>query len=116
MGKLHTAEENLGWITDKLKSLTPRCTGAINSAFSPFVNGARYMAETPAEKRSFKDFAENAWGGEGLTSFNVGDMRLNGAEMAKTAAGLGIGYRALSGDGAYRDKNGNTDIAGIPFV
>ena len=31
-------------------------------------------------------------------------------------AGIGVGYRFLSGGGVYRDKNGDTDIAGIPFV
>ena len=40
----------------------------------------------------------------------------SGAKIAGGVAGLGIGYRFLSGGGAYRDKNGNTDIAGLPFV
>lgn len=104
------------WVGQALQKLTPRAAEAINSVFSPFVKGAQYLAETPAEKRSMKELAQKAWGGEGLTSFNVGDMRLNGAEIAKTAGGLGLGYRALSGGGLYRDKDGNTDIAGIPFV
>lgn len=41
---------------------------------------------------------------------------LSGAQLAGGVAGLGVGYRFLSGGGAYRDKNGNTDIAGVPFV
>lgn len=40
----------------------------------------------------------------------------NGAAIAGSIAGAGIGYRFLSGGGIYRDKDGNTDIAGIPFV
>lgn len=104
------------WVGEALQRITPRAAGAINSVFSPFVKGAQYMMETPAEKRNLKELAEEAWGGEGLTSFSVGGMRLNGGEIAKTAAGLGLGYRALSGGGVYRDKDGNTDIAGIPFV
>lgn len=44
------------------------------------------------------------------------EMRWHGGKIAGGVAGLGIGYRFLSGGGAYRDKNGNTDIAGLPFV
>lgn len=43
-------------------------------------------------------------------------MNLNGGKMATSVAGLAIGYRALSGGGLYRNKDGETDIAGIPFV
>lgn len=43
-------------------------------------------------------------------------MDINGGKVAASVAGLAIGYRALSGGGVYRDKNGNTDVAGIPFV
>ena len=57
----------------------------------------------------------------GLTNFTIGkgtnhEMHLNGAKIGTGVAGLGLGYRALSGGGVYRDKDGNTDIAGIPFV
>lgn len=76
-----------------------------------------------------KGFIQSTVGGDGkhATDFHVGGekledgsykggMWLNGADMAATASGLGIGYRFLSGGGVYRDKDGNTDIAGIPFV
>ena len=33
-----------------------------------------------------------------------------------TYAGASIAGRALSGGGAYKDSNGNFDIAGIPFI
>lgn len=36
--------------------------------------------------------------------------------VAGSYIGASVGYRALSGGGAYRDKNGNTNLAGIPFV
>ena len=53
----------------------------------------------------------------GNLDINEGDeMRLHIGKIAGGIAGLGIGYRFLSGGGAYRDKDGNTDIAGIPFV
>jgi hypothetical protein len=43
-----------------------------------------------------------------------GNMRWG--RVAGTASGLAIGYRVISGGGLYRDKNGNFDIAGVPFV
>ena len=49
--------------------------------------------------------------GEGDNAWN-----LSGKKVVGGLAGLGLGYRFLSGGGVYRDKNGNTDIAGIPFV
>ena len=42
--------------------------------------------------------------------------RLSGRKVLGAASGLGVGYRFLSGGGIYRDKDGNTDLAGIPFV
>lgn len=115
---------NTQWVEQTLNDLTPRMAKAINSVFSPFVGGARYLADTAAngEKRNMRDFAKATWGGDGngLLDFTVGEgdkaMTLNGGKIAATGAGLGLGYRALSGGGVYRDKDGNTDLAGIPFV
>ena len=54
------------------------------------------------------------------TSIRMGDgddaWNLSGRKAIGGLAGLGLGYRFLSGGGVYRDKNGNTDLAGIPFV
>lgn len=41
---------------------------------------------------------------------------ISGTKVAGALSSLGIGYRFLSGGGLYRDKDGNTDIAGIPFI
>ena len=46
---------------------------------------------------------------EGQHTWNMG-------KVAGTVGGAALGYRFLSGGGVYRDKNGNTDIAGVPFV
>ena len=40
----------------------------------------------------------------------------DGAVIAGSFIAAGAGYRALSGGGAYRDSNGNTNVAGIPFI
>lgn len=133
---------NTQWVEQTLNDLTPRMAKAINSVFSPFVGGARYLMDTEGKPRSWRGFAESAWGGskDDLTGINVGKtfkkdqdgnilkdandnpivddpgFYINGGKVATTGVGLGLGYRALSGGGVYRDKDGNTDLAGIPFV
>jgi hypothetical protein len=42
--------------------------------------------------------------------------KLNMGAVAGSYLGASAGYRALSGGGVYRDKNGNANIIGIPFV
>lgn len=101
------------------------------TAFSPWIEGVKYLGESEGTKRSGREMAKRMFGGDGngLTDFTIGKkfaedgktvtdpgITLNGAKIATGAASLGIGYRALSGGGLYRDKDGNMDIAGIPFV
>lgn len=40
----------------------------------------------------------------------------DGRKVAGAAAVLPVGYRFISGGGVYKDKDGNFDVAGIPFV
>lgn len=103
-----------------VQELTPRCAKAISGAFNlvtqPFVDGAKYAGS--AGEKSVSGLVDHMFGAEegAITNFKVGDHNLNGAKIAGAAAGLGIGYRFASGGGVYRDKDGNTDIAGVPFV
>lgn len=64
------------------------------------------------ESRPIKDADGNTTGYEN----KMKNTYISGAKVAGAMSGLGIGYRALSGGGLYRDKDGNVDIAGIPFV
>lgn len=104
------------WVSKALQRLTPRCAEGANSIADPFIQGARYARQDGS--KSWGEFAETMFGGQegDLTSFKVGDRRLNGAKIGAAGVGLGIGYRGISGGGLYRDKDGNTDIAGIPFI
>lgn len=49
-------------------------------------------------------------------AFTKQNGNVNWGTVAGSYIGVSAGYRAMSGGGAYRDKNGNTNIAGIPFV
>lgn len=138
-----TFNEIVGKLTPRC---TEKISNAFSFAASPFTGAMDYLADTAAsgEARSARGFAQAAWGGDGkgLLDFKVGGkamrdeegnvlkdakgnvryeegkgpMTLNGGKIATTAGGLGLGYRFLSGGGVYRDKDGNTDIAGVPFV
>lgn len=109
MGKFFNSQE----IAD---ALVKRSSQAINSIFEPFRGGFSYA--TSEGEKSLGGLVDAAWGGKkgDLTHFKIGNHDLNGGKIAATGVGLGLGYRALSGGGLYRDKDGNTDIAGIPFV
>jgi hypothetical protein len=38
------------------------------------------------------------------------------AAIAGSFMAAGVGYRAISGGGVYKDSNGNTNLAGVPFI
>lgn len=86
-----------------------------------FFGGWAGMAKHISDKKwntSLVDAAYEGFGGKKgeMLSFELGGKTWSGKKIAGGLAGLGIGYRFASGGGAYRDKNGDTDIAGIPFI
>lgn len=91
--------------------------GVFNFMKAPWKAGFDYAAKDDVNK-TWKGLAKEMFGGnkKDLTAFTAGGQTYNGAKIATALGGLGIGYRFASGGGAYRDKNGNTDIAGIPFI
>lgn len=106
-----------------------RCSQAIGGAFDVLAapwRGLKSYAGSKGEK-DLTGAAQAMFGAAekdsmmGALNFTTGkgtenEMHWNAGKMASAAAGLGLGYRFLSGGGLYRDKNGNTDVAGIPFV
>lgn len=70
----------------------------------------RMMDNGEAGGMNFNNALKNAYSKDGMG---------NGVDYGAIAGsyiGASAGYRALSGGGAYRDKNGNANIVGIPFV
>lgn len=64
------------------------------------------------KEQGFGEAIRNAYttvGEDGARNLNVG-------AVAGSYLGASAGYRVLSGGGVYRDKNGNANIIGIPFV
>ena len=48
-------------------------------------------------------------------AYYAGD-KFQWGRAAGTASMLGVGWRFASGGGLYKDKNGNFDVAGVPFI
>ena len=88
--------------------------------------------EGPNDRRSWKDYVNNYFGGitDTYKGTKAGDGFWNSLEaahknkdgsyrwdrIAGTYAAASIGSRVLSGGGLYKDKYGNTNLPGIPFI
>ena len=88
--------------------------------------------EGPNERRSWKDYANNYFGGIGDTYKGVKnggnfwdalqsahtneDGSLRWGRVAGTYAAAAVGSRVISGGGLYKDRYGNSNIPGVPFI
>lgn len=88
-----------------------------NAAINKFGKGgaqANFFGGAHAAHKNYQN-DKDLWGAV-KDAHTKTDGSANVAAIAGSFIAAGAGYRALSGGGAYRDSNGNTDIAGIPFV
>ena len=87
-----------------------------------FFGGWAGMAKHISDKKWNTSLVDAAYEGfkadspNEMLSVKIGGRNWSGKKIAGGLAGIGIGSRFASGGGAYRDKNGDTDIAGIPFI
>jgi hypothetical protein len=58
--------------------------------------------------------AKKVVGEDGVEKMVPGD--LNVGKIAGSYIGASAAYRVLSGGGVFKDRNGNTNVIGIPFV
>lgn len=88
--------------------------------------------EGPNERRSWKDYANDYFGGIGDTYKGVrdggnfwdalesahknDDGSLRWSRVAGTYAAAAVGSRVISGGGLYKDRYGNSNIPGVPFI
>ena len=88
--------------------------------------------EGPNERRSWKDYANDYFGGIGDTYKGVrdggnfwdalesahtnDDGSLRWGRVAGTYAAAAVGARVISGGGLYKDRYGNSNIPGVPFI
>ena len=88
--------------------------------------------EGPNNSRSWKDYANDYFGGIGDTYKGVrdggnfwdalesahtnDDGSLRWGRIAGTYAAAAVGSRVISGGGLYKDRYGNSNIPGVPFI
>ena len=88
--------------------------------------------EGPNDRRSWKDYADDYFGGIGDTYKGVkdgsnfwdalesahtnDDGSLRWGRIAGTYAAAAVGSRVISGGGLYKDRYGNSNIPGVPFI
>ena len=88
--------------------------------------------EGPNDRRSWKDYANDYFGGIGDTYRSVKDGgnfwdalqsahtnedgSLRWGRIAGTYAAAAVGSRVISGGGLYKDRYGNSNIPGVPFI
>ncbi len=102
-------------IFDAAKKMTERGTSAISSASgtsATILNGPNSLARNLFESSNNTE----AWYKMVMNKGTKDEWRLSGARVAATGAGLSGAGRILSGGGIYKDRDGNTDIIGIPFI
>lgn len=61
---------------------------------------------------AIRTFAKN---GEDVLT-NGANMKLNYGKIAGSYIGVSAGARVLSGGGLYKDRNGNDNLIGVPFI
>lgn len=113
---------NFGAGIDEIISGVTKLTS--NQAINPIKGLANSLAganSRPFMERGLHGMVGQMRGGKGFQdaakhAFTKTDGKLAAGTIAASYIGASAGYRALSGGGAYRDKNGNTNIIGIPFV
>lgn len=69
--------------------------------------GARMMGKGGYDKVGFK---------KAMSQTFKPDGNLNYGKIAGSYIGVSAAARIASGGGLYKDRNGNTNIAGVPFI
>ena len=112
IGALKTTKNILGTLANR-SSKAANAGGGIMSGIRHGLFDGAYDTVRNAHRQALKGDIDI---GKALKAgFMEGD-NIRWGRVAGTASALGIGYRFLSGGGVYRDKNGNFDIAGVPFI
>lgn len=94
--------------TPKLRSnqaINSIAKGAINNGTGAFEVAHRVMGP---QKQGFKQAVKD--------TFSHADGTLNYGKIAGSYIGASAAARVVSGGGVTKDKNGNTNLIGVPFI
>ena len=85
---------------------------AINSIGNNFFGALEYGNRVLKHGEGFGEAFESTF----KTMAADGTKKLNMGKIAGSYIGVAAAGRVLGGGGLYKDKNGNTDIIGVPFL
>lgn len=88
-------------------TITKVAAGIMNNSLGAAEVGARMLGAGGLEKQGFKKAVADTFKPDG---------KLNIGKIAGSYIGVSAAARVASGGGLYKDKNGNTNIAGVPFI
>lgn len=110
------------WVDAAFKKLTPRCSGAIDSVDDAIMNAPSVFGKDGMIHRVFgtNEDAEKWWRIGVKETDDAGKVTgrhyYDARKVFGGLIGASAGARLLSGGGIYKDRDGNTDLIGIPFV
>lgn len=114
-------QSSANWVDAAFKKLTPRCSGAITSVDNAMDAGSVFGKDGMIHKVFGTDETAEKWWRVGVKETDdagkvTGRHYYDARKVFGGFIGASAGARLLSGGGIYKDRDGNTDLIGIPFV
>ena len=109
------------WMKNTFDTLTPRCSKAINSIDKAMDAGSVFGKDGMIHRVFGTDEDAEKWWRIGVKGTDdagkvTGRHYYDARKVFGGLIGASAGARLLSGGGVYKDRDGNTDLIGIPFV
>lgn len=109
------------WMKNTFDTLTPRCSKAINSIDNAMDAGSVFGKDGMIHKVFGTNEDAEKWWRIGVKETDdagkvTGRHYYDARKVFGGLIGASAGARLLSGGGIYKDRDGNTDLIGIPFV
>lgn len=109
------------WMKNTFDTLTPRCSKAINSIDNAMDAGSVFGKDGMIHRVFGTNEDTEKWWRIGVKETDdagkvTGRHYYDARKVFGGLIGASAGARLLSGGGIYKDRDGNTDLIGIPFV
>ena len=109
------------WMKNTFDTLTPRCSKAINSIDKAMDAGSVFGKDGMIHRVFGTNEDAEKWWRIGVKETDdagkvTGRHYYDARKVFGGLIGASAGARLLSGGGIYKDRDGNTDLIGIPFV
>lgn len=114
-------KSSASWMKETFNSLTPRCSKAINSVDHAMDAGSVFGKDGMIHRVFGTNEDAEKWWRIGVKETDdagkvTGRHYYDARKVFGGLIGASAGARLLSGGGIYKDRDGNTDLIGIPFV